>query len=164
MGFVLGLAWLAVFVRRGLSLGEQRRARLVGVAVCALLALCVLLIAPAFVVAPGGGVHARAVERSGSLGSLPAGARGVVSSVLGRDDRGFWVSRAGAGLAASNRAQRLALSFSGAAVALTARQGRLSLAVAGVGYGERLRSLSPAAPVAERTASGLTMGCCLSGL
>jgi FG-GAP repeat len=122
------------------------------------LALCALLIGPAFVGAPGRGAHARALESSGSLGSLPPAARGVVSAALGGDDRGFWVSRAGTGLTASNPAQCLAFTFSGGAVAVAGGQGRASLAVAGVGYGRRLRSLGPAASVAQRNRVGFDYG------
>ena len=119
----------------------------------ALLAGLALLSTVALVGVRSGASSARLLTRpassAGGSAALPVALRGLVSGTLGRSERVFWVSRAGAGFVAANRAQGFSATFSHSGVRVSARGGRLALSLTGVGYGSSLRPLGSRAPTAE---------------
>jgi hypothetical protein len=149
------LADAIAFEARGCEgVGSRRPGRVrVGVlVVAALLAVVALVAAVALVGVRGGVSSARSsagAPASGGFARLPVPLRGLVSRTLGRSERAFWVTRAGAGFVLVNGAQGFSARFSDSGVRLSARGGRLVLSLAGVGYGSSLRPLGSRAPSAD---------------
>jgi trimeric autotransporter adhesin len=97
---------------------------------------------------PGTGIKSPAPVRPDKQGlsSLPAAAIPLISATLGRDDRGYQVCPAGAGLMADNRAQALKAEFTRQGVQMRNGSTELRLALFSYGYGENLQSVREAAP------------------
>jgi hypothetical protein len=91
--------------------------------------------------AAAGGRHHLA---SATLLRLPAAARGPISAALGSGEAAYRVS----GLRALNPAQQMRLRFSPNGVTLSSGATHLALALAGVGRGDTLAPVRPAAPLA----------------
>ena len=90
------------------------------------------------------------VESQQGLLSLPAAARGPVSSALGRDQAAYRLD----GLVARNPAQGFSAQFGRSGVAIDSASARFDLALRAFGRGSVLRTVPPVAPVAS--ASGVS--------
>jgi hypothetical protein len=115
----------------------------------AVLALCGALVLAAGVASlgidaasgPSAPAQARTVSGHG-LSLAPVGARAPISAALGAREPSYWIR----GLRGSNRAQRLALSFSPAGVRIGSPAGWVRLSLAAVGRPGRLAAVDAAVP------------------
>lgn len=133
--------------RRESSLVRSReRSRRLVLVVCGALALAggVAAIEPVGASGPASGPSARLHTVRG-LSPLPAAARAPISAAVGADERGYWVR----GLRASDRAQRLAFTFSPTGVRIASRAGWVRLSLTAVGRGGTLTRVRPVTPTAH---------------
>jgi hypothetical protein len=104
---------------------------------------------PVTAAAPGHSLPGAGGFSSAGLLSLPAAARGPLSSALGDDSPAYRISVSPRGLSAANPAQHLSSSFTSSGVSVSSGATRLSLSLRGVGYGSSLRALGGVAPHAH---------------
>jgi hypothetical protein len=96
----------------------------------------------AVLVAASGAAAGREAPAGHGLAGVPAGARGSVSAVLGRELPAY---RVVTGLRAFNPAQRLRVRFSRHGVSVASGGGRLGMTLSAYGYAGALQALGPAA-------------------
>lgn len=92
---------------------------------------------------------ASGTESQEGLRNLPPGARASLSSALGADEGAYHILTGPAGMRALNPAQHLSAAFASSRVLLRSGSLGLGIGLSAVGFGDSLRPVEPARPVAK---------------